>query len=151
MVSGIFLNLRENHLKNNYSYLLLIFFNLRYNEKIEIFATFHLTFYQICCSITDVVKQHVCIAQLDRALGYGPRCRGFESSCARDKSCLNHSDSFFSLSHCSPIYSSTFSGVSSLSRTIVIMIMYLSTSFNISFSNCDFIFSGYACSRKCTL
>ena len=25
----------------------------------------------------------VCVAQLDRALGYGPRCRGFESSHAR--------------------------------------------------------------------
>ena len=137
-----------------------------------------MTFYQICCSITDVVKQHVCIAQLDRALGYGPRCRGFESSCARDRSCLNHSDSFFILSKplynsqilfikkpggaaisfiyikcysLLPRYSSTFSGVSSLSRTIVIMIMYRRTSFNISSSNCDFIFSGYACTRKCTL
>ena len=49
-----------------------------------------MTFAQICCSITDVVNQHVCIAQLDRALGYGPRCRGFESSCARDRSCLNY-------------------------------------------------------------
>ena len=26
----------------------------------------------------------VLVAQLDRALGYGPRCRGFESSRARD-------------------------------------------------------------------
>ena len=26
---------------------------------------------------------YVCVAQLDRALGYGPRCRGFESSHAR--------------------------------------------------------------------
>ena len=60
MVRGIFLNLRENHLKNNYSYLLLIFFNLRLNEKIEIFATFYLTFAQTCCNITDVVNQHVC-------------------------------------------------------------------------------------------
>ena len=25
----------------------------------------------------------MCVAQLDRALGYGPRCRGFESSHAR--------------------------------------------------------------------
>ena len=28
-------------------------------------------------------KKYVCVAQLDRALGYGPRCRGFESSHAR--------------------------------------------------------------------
>ena len=27
----------------------------------------------------------MCVAQLDRALGYGPRCRGFESSHARPK------------------------------------------------------------------
>lgn len=26
---------------------------------------------------------YVCVAQLDRALGYGPRCREFESSHAR--------------------------------------------------------------------
>lgn len=26
----------------------------------------------------------MCVAQLDRALGYGPRCRGFESSHARE-------------------------------------------------------------------
>ena len=29
--------------------------------------------------------EYVCVAQLDRALGYGPRCRGFESSRARMK------------------------------------------------------------------
>ena len=29
--------------------------------------------------------EYVCVAQLDRALGYGPRCRGFESSHARPK------------------------------------------------------------------
>ncbi len=29
---------------------------------------------------------YVCVAQLDRALGYGPRCRGFESSHARGES-----------------------------------------------------------------
>ena len=137
-----------------------------------------MTFYQICCNITDVVKQHVCIAQLDRALGYGPRCRGFESSCARDRSCLNYFRQLFVSSKqlynsqilfikkargaaisfiyikcysLLPRYSSTFSDVSSLSRTIVIMIIYRSTSFNISSSNCDFIFSGYACTRKCTL
>ena len=28
-------------------------------------------------------SEYVCVAQLDRALGYGPRCRGFESSHAR--------------------------------------------------------------------
>ena len=27
--------------------------------------------------------EYVCVAQLDRALGYGPRCREFESSRAR--------------------------------------------------------------------
>ena len=31
------------------------------------------------------VYTNVCVAQLDRALGYGPRCRGFESSHARQK------------------------------------------------------------------
>ena len=34
-------------------------------------------------SICDDFKYCVCVAQLDRALGYGPRCRGFESSRAR--------------------------------------------------------------------
>ena len=29
------------------------------------------------------LTKYVCVAQLDRALGYGPRCRGFESSHAR--------------------------------------------------------------------
>ena len=28
-------------------------------------------------------SNYVCVAQLDRALGYGPRCREFESSRAR--------------------------------------------------------------------
>ena len=32
-----------------------------------------------------LVIDYVCVAQLDRALGYGPRCRGFESSRARRK------------------------------------------------------------------
>ena len=31
-----------------------------------------------------LVIDYVCVAQLDRALGYGPRCRGFESSHARN-------------------------------------------------------------------
>ena len=31
----------------------------------------------------------MCVAQLDRALGYGPRCRGFESSRARRKMLLH--------------------------------------------------------------
>ena len=30
-------------------------------------------------------NEYVCVAQLDRALGYGPRCREFESSHARNK------------------------------------------------------------------
>jgi hypothetical protein len=34
-------------------------------------------------------KKYVCVAQLDRALGYGPRCREFESSHARGKRTLN--------------------------------------------------------------
>ncbi len=29
------------------------------------------------------ISEYVCVAQLDRALGYGPRCREFESSHAR--------------------------------------------------------------------
>ena len=33
----------------------------------------------------SVLNEYVCVAQLDRALGYGPRCRGFESSRARFK------------------------------------------------------------------
>ena len=32
-----------------------------------------------------ILNEYVCVAQLDRALGYGPRCRGFESSHARTK------------------------------------------------------------------
>ena len=35
--------------------------------------------------IIDGKREYVCVAQLDRALGYGPRCRGFESSRARRK------------------------------------------------------------------
>ena len=45
-----------------------------------------------------LVIDYVCVAQLDRALGYGPRCRGFESSHARKESCLETDrsrDSFF--------------------------------------------------------
>ena len=30
-----------------------------------------------------VLSKYVCVAQMDRALGYGPRCREFESSRAR--------------------------------------------------------------------
>ena len=33
--------------------------------------------------ILVTIRNDVCVAQLDRALGYGPRCRGFESSHAR--------------------------------------------------------------------
>ena len=40
-------------------------------------------FIQYCISVED--DKYVCVAQLDRALGYGPRCRGFESSHARRK------------------------------------------------------------------
>ena len=47
----------------------------------------HLTEHSVSV-ITDVKQrnlpnEYVCVAQLDRALGYGPRCRGFESSRAR--------------------------------------------------------------------
>ena len=38
-------------------------------------------FIQCCISVEG--DKYVCVAQLDRALGYGPRCRGFESSHAR--------------------------------------------------------------------
>ena len=42
--------------------------------------------------------EYVCVAQLDRALGYGPRCRGFESSRARmKKGARRKSYSFFSM------------------------------------------------------
>ena len=40
-------------------------------------------------------KEYVCVAQLDRALGYGPRCRGFESSRARRRSPRNESSGDF--------------------------------------------------------
>ena len=44
-----------------------------------------------CCGNTVSVRfrspafktKYVCVAQLDRALGYGPRCRELESSLAR--------------------------------------------------------------------
>ena len=36
-----------------------------------------------CCE--RQVQQHVRLAQLDRASGYGPEGRGFESSCARQR------------------------------------------------------------------
>lgn len=35
-------------------------------------------------------NEYVCVAQLDRALGYGPRCREFESSHARIGKALDH-------------------------------------------------------------
>ena len=38
--------------------------------------------YKVCYTLYRS-KKYVCVAQLDRALGYGPRCRGFESSHAR--------------------------------------------------------------------
>jgi hypothetical protein len=45
-----------------------------------------------------VLSKYVCVAQLDRALGYGPRCRGFESSRARmKKGARRKSYSFFSI------------------------------------------------------
>ena len=37
-----------------------------------------------------VKTKYVCVAQLDRALGYGPRCREFESSHARKEQSLKH-------------------------------------------------------------
>ena len=38
--------------------------------------------YKVCYTLYRS-KKYVCVAQLDRALGYGPRCRGFESLGAR--------------------------------------------------------------------
>ncbi len=49
-------------------------------------------------------KEYVCVAQLDRALGYGPRCRGFESSHARKESCLETDRSRDSFFCCSEIF-----------------------------------------------
>ena len=62
-----------------------------------------------CCSDTVPVRfrspalqcryamliEYVCVAQLDRALGYGPRCREFESSRARIERVLSFENSFF--------------------------------------------------------
>ena len=42
---------------------------------------FSLDYFADKCII--LVIDYVCVAQLDRALGYGPRCRGFESAHAR--------------------------------------------------------------------
>ena len=39
--------------------------------------------------------EYVCVAQLDRALGYGPRCREFESSHARTNPLESFSRGFF--------------------------------------------------------
>ena len=48
--------------------------------------------------------EYVCVAQLDRALGYGPRCREFESSRPHNLKLLEQSGSFFARSykHCTP-------------------------------------------------
>ena len=40
--------------------------------------------------------EYVCVAQLDRALGYGPRCREFESSRPHNLKLSNLLGSFFS-------------------------------------------------------
>lgn len=40
----------------------------------------HLTNLHRCVKITTVVNIYAAVAQLDRAHGYGPWCRGFESS-----------------------------------------------------------------------
>ena len=53
-----------------------------------------------CCERHNQTNIHVCLAQLDRASGYGPEGRGFESSSARTKKCYSCSTSFF----CFPIY-----------------------------------------------
>ena len=44
--------------------------------------------------------EYVCVAQLDRALGYGPRCREFESSRARMKRDMILSCLFFVIENC---------------------------------------------------
>ena len=48
-----------------------------------------------CCERHNKTNIHVCLAQLDRASGYGPEGRGFESSSARTKKCYDCSTSFF--------------------------------------------------------
>ena len=42
-------------------------------------------------------NEYVCVAQLDRALGYGPRCREFESSRARMKKGILFGECLFEL------------------------------------------------------
>ena len=55
----------------------------------------------------------MCVAQLDRALGYGPRCRGFESSHAREKNKSFGSDFFVIASvHFLVFYSASDFGIS---------------------------------------
>ena len=41
-------------------------------------------------------NEYVCVAQLDRALGYGPRCREFESLRARMKKAFSLESAFLS-------------------------------------------------------
>ena len=58
----------------------------------------------------EIMTMYVRVAQLDRALGYGPRCRGFESSHARlERRCK--SISFFYISFFSSILASYFSSI----------------------------------------
>ena len=54
---------------------------------------FSLDYFADKCII--LVIDYVCVAQLDRALGYGPRCRGFESSHARCKRIQKYCDNAF--------------------------------------------------------
>ena len=64
-------------------------------------------------------KEYVCVAQLDRALGYGPRCRGFESSHARKlkQVCFKKANLFFysnTVTYEQPFYNSKSPGNLSL-------------------------------------
>ena len=63
--------------------------------------------------------EYVCVAQLDRALGYGPRCRGFESSHARKlkQVCFKKANLFFysnTVTYRQPFYNSKNPGKLSL-------------------------------------
>ena len=65
------------------------------------------------------VIKYVCVAQLDRALGYGPRCREFESSHARPKTLWRVSvKSFLALKEI-PLHSISYKAKSALkNRTL---------------------------------
>ena len=55
-------------------------------KKFEIMRKFLLHFVEQCDIITKLSLRHAPLAQLDRASGYGPEGRGFESLTAYQKS-----------------------------------------------------------------